>query len=220
MDSLVKEIELSGYKHDDILELFSPPLIASLNKLLKGLKAITLTEFIKAVLKLLPATLTSRAKISHGLLKLFQDICRTKNDDNFTWAEFTSFLAAKTSQLSESTMIQEKVLPFGMDIDRHTKHKIKPPQVIGASKSQLRRLKPTLANSDKMHHLNRRIEKACYSKSRELFFVVDFPSRYVEVLDRQYNRKFRVTTTQEVSEKEALIVSLHWSEASGRVSFP
>ena len=86
--------------------------------------------------------------------------------------------------MSRSYRIQEKVLPFGIEIDRNIKHRIKPPQVIGSSKYELRRLNPSLTNSDKLHHINRKIEKTCYSKNNKLFFILDSPSKYIDILNR------------------------------------
>lgn len=124
-----------------------------------------------------------RVFLGYGLLKLFEEVCRANNRDSISFLDLTSYVVDKLPKLTQEVRIQEKLLPYGLEIAESVKRTLIAPQVYGKKYNALRRLQPEFTCCDHHQHLNRKIEKATYSPSCRQFVTMDSPSSQLLVFD-------------------------------------
>jgi hypothetical protein len=98
------------------------------------------------------------------------------------------------------------------------KKNIRPPQVFGKMVQERSYFIEKLYKSDRIEHINRIVGEAYYSNKHKLFFTIDIPSPSISILDENFNVIKSLSTEEEISKRDAMIVTIAWSEEEGKIA--
>lgn len=88
---------------------------------------------------------------------------------------------------AQQTVIQEKLLPFGLNIHESVKANILPPEVYGAVAEDRCFFSERPIKSDKIQHIHREVGQSEYSKKNKIYYSIDRPSTIISILDDNFD---------------------------------